>query len=75
MGKGAIEDATKPRGVLVAAVKQFDLQDALLLAGIVFWEIAAAVIWWPSALVLAGAFCLGFAILIEKTKANGNPKS
>lgn len=57
----------------------FDLQDALLLVGILLLEIAALVIWWPAALILGGSFALGFAWLIERSKSltirktHGNP--
>lgn len=47
----------------------WDLQDWLVILGIAFWEIAAGVIWWPAALLLAGAFCLGFSWMIERAKA------
>lgn len=73
-----IEDAlTKPAGVLEKGEgRRFDLQDTLLLAGIVFAELAAWVIWWPSSLLLAAVFCFGFAYLIERAKkrTNGNPQ-
>lgn len=49
-----------------------DLQDCLLIAGVVFFEAAALVIWWPSALILAGIFCFVFVALIQRT--NGTPK-
>lgn len=45
-----------------------DLQDCLLLAGIISGEAAAIVIWWPSSLILAALFAFGFAYLIEKAK-------
>lgn len=47
---------------------RFDLQDALLLGGVLLLETAAFVIWWPAALILGGLFSLGFALLIEKAK-------
>jgi hypothetical protein len=46
-----------------------DLQDILIVAGIVCAEAAAAVIWWPAALILAALFCFGFAYLIEVARA------
>lgn len=56
--------------------RRLDLQDCLLISGILQLEGAAVVIWWPSALVLGGLFCLAFAFLIEigRTKKNGNPE-
>lgn len=50
------------------APSPYDLQDGLVLAGIVFGEIAAIVIWWPAALILACLFSFGFAWLIELEK-------
>lgn len=46
----------------------FDLQDALLINGVLCGEIAAAIIWWPAAFILASLFSLGFAYLIEKSR-------
>ena len=51
-----------------------DLLDVLLLLGIAFLESAAWFIWRPSALLLAGLLCFGFAYLIERSKKNGNPQ-
>ena len=48
---------------------EVDLQDRLLVAGILLGEVAALVIWWPSALILGCLFCFGFAYLIEQAKA------
>lgn len=48
--------------------KSIDLQDCLVALGIVAGETAAALIWWPAALVLAMLFAFGFAYLIEKSK-------
>jgi hypothetical protein len=66
-----IEDETNPelRGQRAAATDdrpRVDLQDFLLIGGIGFLEVSAWVIWWPSALILAGLFCFGFAYLIER---------
>jgi hypothetical protein len=47
----------------------FDLQDALLAAGVIFLEIAAVVIWWPGALILGGAFSFAFVWMIEIDRA------
>lgn len=74
-----IEDVTKPEGILVPAEPSgMDLQDGLLIAGVAFSEIAAIVIWWPSALILASLWCLGFAYMIERTEStagkHGHPK-
>jgi hypothetical protein len=64
-----MEDVTSGRPPETApADPPFDLQDALLAAGIAFAEIACLLIWWPSALILAAVFCLGFALLIERSK-------
>jgi hypothetical protein len=46
----------------------FDFQDGLIAAGILFAEAFALVTWWPAALILAAAFCLVFAYLIERDK-------
>lgn len=55
-------------------IRQMDLQDWLLIGGVVFLEGAAWIIWHPAALILAGCFCFGFAWLIEIAN-NGNRKS
>jgi hypothetical protein len=66
--------AAKPEGVLPRPEsKKADLQDVLLICGIALLEIAAAAIWWPSALILGGLLCLGFVCLIEHKK-HGNPE-
>jgi hypothetical protein len=57
--------------------QRFDLQDTLLLAGVILAESFALVVWWPSALALGAFFCLGFAAMIERAKGadreRGNP--
>jgi hypothetical protein len=53
---------------------RLDLQDGLIVAGIVSGEVAAAVIWWPAALILLCVFCLLFAHLIEKSKQGAGSK-
>jgi hypothetical protein len=45
-----------------------DLQDYLLMGGIVTGEGACIAIWWPAALILAALFCFTFAWLIERSK-------
>ncbi|HXI92977.1 MAG TPA: hypothetical protein VNO24_23475 [Blastocatellia bacterium] len=63
------EDAPEKPPVLTSSESQsFDLQDGLLIAGILSLEAAAIVIWWPSALILAGLFALGFVFLMERAK-------
>lgn len=71
-----IEDAgggpdTPPAAADNGAV--FDLQDTLLLGGLVFSELGAAVIWWPAALLLAAIYCFGFAWMIERAKSKNGP--
>jgi len=51
--------------------QKWDLQDALLILGVLLLEAAAAAIWWPAALILGGLLSLGFAWLIEKSKRLG----
>lgn len=55
------------------AAPALDLQDALILTGVACGELAAAVIWWPSALILAFVFCFVFAYLIERAKSKEKP--
>ena len=62
-GRIVIEEQGRPAPP-VKAPESWDLQDGLLIAGIVFAEAAALVIWWPSALILAALFCFGFAYLL-----------
>jgi hypothetical protein len=62
-----IEDGAKPPKPPVE--DGFDLQDGLILAGVAFAELAAALIWWKAAIILAAIFCLGFAWLIERAKS------
>lgn len=50
-------------------MKRIDLQDCLIVAGIVSGEAAAIAIWWPAALILACLFSFGFAFLIALGKA------
>lgn len=66
VGKPLIPKAPKPSG--------FDLQDGLVIAGIVTGEAAALVIWWPAALILACLLSFGFAYLIERSKKQKNTK-
>jgi len=63
------------RAIQALRLAGVDLQDVLLVAGVVFEEIAAVCIWWPAALILAGVFCLFFAYQIERSKAktHGHP--
>jgi hypothetical protein len=70
-----IEDVTHGRLPKPApADPRFDLQDFLLAAGIAFAEAAALVTWWPAALIIAAAFCLGFTLLIEIEKRRERAK-
>ncbi len=46
----------------------FDLQDALLIAGILFLEAGSYFIWKVLPLILGGSFCLTFLYLIERAK-------
>jgi len=48
--------------------RSLDLQDWLLMGGVGFLEASALVIWWPSALILAGLFCFSFVLLIERNR-------
>jgi len=48
--------------------RRIDLEDCLLAIWIVSWEAAAAWIWWPSALILAGGFAFLFIYWIERSK-------
>ena len=64
--KITVEEVGRPEPVTVPTPQRFDLQDALLTGGIVLSELAAAVIWWPAALILGSAFCFLFAFLIER---------
>jgi hypothetical protein len=50
------------------------LQLCLLGAGVLFSEVAAVVIWWPAALVLAALFCFGFSVLIARATRIKSPK-
>lgn len=52
-----------------AGEPHLDLQDGMVLVGIVCGEAAALVIWWPAALILASLLGFGFAYLIERVKA------
>jgi hypothetical protein len=70
-----IEDADTSGRVKLAsaedgkrAASRWELQDTLVVCCVGFLEAAAVVIWWPSALVLAGLLCGGFAITIERAK-------
>jgi hypothetical protein len=65
MGPIVIEEQGRPAPA-VQAPESWDLQDGLLIAGIVFAESGALVIWWPSALILAALFCFGFAYLLAR---------
>lgn len=49
-------------------VKGVDLQDCLILSGVVSGEAAAFIIWRPAALLLACALSFGFAFLIQRSK-------
>lgn len=73
MRRIVIEDADTSGRVKLAPAPSppggLDLQDWMMLCGLAFWEVAALVIWWPAALLLAGCFCLGFSVLIERSKA------
>ena len=54
-----------------------DLQDILIVTGILSGEAAAIVIWWPAALILLCLFSFGFAYLIQLAAAKdqrGNPR-
>lgn len=63
-----IEEQGRPQPRSVPVPSGIDLQDYLLIGGIVTGEGACAVIWWPSALILACMFCFTFAWLIERSK-------
>jgi hypothetical protein len=65
MGPLVIEEQGRPAPA-VQALESWDLQDGLLIAGMVFAESGALVIWWPSALILAALFCFGFAYLLAR---------
>ena len=55
------------------ATRRFlDLQDCLLVGGVGFLEASALVIWWPSALILAGVFCFSFVLLIERERTTNS---
>lgn len=71
-----METAPPEQGGGIPPISSWDLQDWLLVVGILCLEGAAGVIWWPSALILAGLFCLSFAFLIERERKNkhGTPK-
>jgi hypothetical protein len=56
------------RNILASCIGKLDLQDWLIISGVFSGEGAAAVIWWPAALILACLFSFGFAYLIEKSK-------
>lgn len=68
-------------GRLVSRLRrEMDLQDGLLVCGVVFLEWGTWLIWKPAAFLLAGVLCLSFAWLIERDRArkrhgNGNPES
>jgi hypothetical protein len=64
-----IEEQGRPQPAPPRVESRMDLQDYLLIAGVVFAEAAALVIWWPAALILAAMLCFGFALLIEKSKS------
>jgi hypothetical protein len=54
--------------------KWFDLQDALLVLGILF--IVGGIGAWsrPAASIILGLFCLGFVRLIARSRAPGKPE-
>lgn len=47
---------------------KLDLQDYLLIAGVLSGEAACYLIWRPAALILCFVLCFTFAYLIEKSK-------
>jgi hypothetical protein len=49
-------------------MKRFDLQDSLLLTGVLSLETGVAAIYWPAALILLGLLCLGGVLLIERAR-------
>jgi hypothetical protein len=50
---------------------RIDLQDVLIVTGIISGEIAALVIWWPAALILLCCLSFAFAWLIQRANSNG----
>lgn len=66
-----IEEVGKPVVVEVPESEGFDLQDGLLISGVITGEAASIVIWWPSALILASLLSFVFWYLIEKSKRKG----
>jgi len=64
-GQIVIEEQGRP-ALAVKAPESWDLQDGLLIGGILFGEAAAVVIWWPASLILASLFCFGFAYLLAR---------
>lgn len=63
-----IDDEIAKPDLVVTVDTSLDLQDWLLIGGAAAAEAAALAIWWPSALIVAAVFCLGFAYLIERDK-------
>lgn len=59
---------TESSGAPGCGQSKLDLQDWLLFGGVAFSEGFLAVVWWPSALALAAAWCIVFVILIERSK-------
>lgn len=68
-----IEEVGKPTAPPEPKPSRYDLQDYLVMTGIVSGEVAAVVIWWPAAFILASLFSFGFAYLIERS--NKKPKA
>lgn len=63
-----IEEQGRPKPTLVRAPNERIDSDWLIVAGIAFCEAGSAVIWWPSSLVLAGLFCFGYWLLLQRSK-------
>jgi hypothetical protein len=47
-----------------------DLQDCLLIIGVLLLVAGTGAIYWPAGLILAGLLCLLFAFLIERRGAD-----
>lgn len=63
------EGASPPSTDASSPPAPFGLEDGLLTAGVLFAEVAAVVIWWPSALILAAVFCFLAVFFIVRMKS------
>jgi len=77
-GPVIVEESLKQRKPVASESVSLDLQDYLVITGVMAGESAAVCIWWPAALILACLFSFGFAYMIEIAKAKeaklGNPR-